>query len=66
MPPTHSTYRQLDTIRAPTQFASIYGWFAEGFGAPDVNDANALFEPLDATPTASAIRSGCGTEETIN
>jgi len=42
--------------------ADRYGWFAEGFGAPDVNDANALFEELDATPIASAIRSGCGTK----
>jgi len=41
---------------------SIYGWFTEGFGAPDVTEANALFEALDATPTASAIRSGCGTK----
>jgi hypothetical protein len=28
--------------------APVYGWFTEGFGTPDLKDAKALLEALDA------------------
>jgi hypothetical protein len=28
--------------------APVYGWFSEGFDAPDLNKAKALLEALDA------------------
>ena len=31
--------------------APVYGWFTEGFGTPDLREAKALLEALDAWPT---------------
>jgi hypothetical protein len=40
-----------DTIRsdeARTMLADIYTWFTEGFDLPDLNDAKALIDELNA------------------
>ena len=36
--------------------APVYGWFAEGFGTPDLEQAKALLEELASDPLGSRAR----------
>ena len=45
--------RQGKVAEARTILGDLYGWFTEGFDTPDLRDARALLDSLDAPPPPS-------------